>query len=94
MINSFKLLLYIMKLNLKRINSFKVSILVTSSENRTAEGNVYFRVLKVSNLILRSNTKEKNTFILGSITYLHFMTNVVKVRTSLIQNVPAYICNK
>ena len=34
MISSFKLLLYIMKLNLKRINSFVVSILVTSCENR------------------------------------------------------------
>ena len=34
MISKFKLLLYIMKLNLKRINSFIVSILVTSCENR------------------------------------------------------------
>ena len=33
---SFKLLLYIMKLNLKGINSFVVSILVTSCENRQA----------------------------------------------------------
>ena len=32
--SSFKLLLYIMKLNLKRINSFVVSILVTSCEKR------------------------------------------------------------
>ena len=34
MISSFKLLLYIMKLNLKRINSFVVSALLTSCENR------------------------------------------------------------
>ena len=32
--SGFKLLLYIMKLNLKRITSFVVSILVTSCENR------------------------------------------------------------
>ena len=32
--STFKLLLYIMKLNLKRINNFVVSILVTSCENR------------------------------------------------------------
>ena len=32
--SSFKLLLYIMKLNLKRINSFVVSILLTSCENQ------------------------------------------------------------
>jgi len=35
--SSFKLLLYIMKLNLKRINSFVVSILVMSYENRQLE---------------------------------------------------------
>ena len=34
MISSFKLLLYIMKLNLTKTNSFVVSILVTSCKNR------------------------------------------------------------
>ena len=37
MIGSFKLLLYFMKLNLKRINSVVVSILVTSCKKRQRE---------------------------------------------------------
>ena len=96
MISSFKLLLNIMKLNLKRINSYVVSILVSSCENRHARSQSlhgdYYIIKQVTwrgwrYKVLFFPYADPPLFSVFSTPYLIFLVRVTSMRPSLFSDV-------